>query len=243
MGNLHTFYLSPQYWQAPFVLTEAEARHLVTVLRVHVGEQVRLFDGCGRFGIFTVCTAKKNRVELELQSEEYEDLPKRKCFLAIAWSKALRRTWLLEKCVELGVAGIYFWQALHSQGRVPSEPAEAWQAQLVSAGKQCGNFYLPFCKTCPNGIVELFERTATIKNKILLWENAETSLFVPHFFSMLQTLFILGPEGGLARDEVDFLRQKGVPYCSLGETVLRWETAALLVAGLHSCLGKETDGK
>ncbi len=243
MVRLHTFYLSPQDWHAPFVLTGAEAHHLHSVLRVRVGEQVRLFDGCGRFGFFTVCLVKKNRVELKLQSEEYGDLPKRKCFLAIAWSKALRRTWLLEKCVELGVSGIYFWQARHSQGRVPAEVAESWQTQLVSAGKQCGNLYLPFCKICPGGIGELFERTAEIENKVLLWENAEASLFVPHFFSTPQTLFILGPEGGLAREEVDFLQQKGVPYCSLGETVLRWETAALAVAALHSCLGRGTDKK
>ena len=52
------------------------------------------------------------------------------------------------------------------------------------------------------------------------------------------SLFILGPEGGLAQQEIDFLVRKEVTCCSLGENILRWETAALLVAGLHSCLGQ-----
>lgn len=47
------------------------------------------------------------------------------------------------------------------------------------------------------------------------------------------TLFVMGPEGGLTQDEVERLNQAGFTSLSLGKRVLRWETAALLCLGLN----------
>ncbi len=238
MSRLFTFYLPSSSWHSPYILENAEAHHLAHVLRVQAGQQVRLFDGCGRAGFFLVRSIAKRKVELECLEQQSVERPKRQCYLAVAWNKALRRGWLLEKCVELGVAGIFFWAARHSQGKTPSAPSEQWQSQLVAAGKQSGNFWLPSLATCPGGLPELLEQTAHIDNVFLLWEKADHTAFDPACFSMPESLFILGPEGGLAKQEVDFLAGKEVRFCSLGENILRWETAALLVAGLHSCLGR-----
>ncbi len=238
MSRLFTFYLPPASWHCPYILENAEAHHLVHVLRVRAGQQVRLFDGCGRAGVFLVRSVGKRKVELECLEQQSVERPKRQCYLAVAWSKALRRGWFLEKCVELGVAGVFFWAARHSQGKVPATPGEQWFSQLVSAGKQCGNLWLPTLFTCPGGLSDLLEQAARVDNRFLLWEKAGQATFEPACFSRPDSLFILGPEGGLAKQEVDFLAQKEVEFCSLGENILRWETAALLVAGLHSCLGR-----
>ncbi len=238
MSRLFTFYLPPSAWHSPYTLENAEAHHLAHVLRVQAGQHVRLFDGYGRTGQFLVHSVARGRVQLECLEEQYVERKKRQCYLAVAWSKALRRGWFLEKCVELGVAGIFFWAARHSQGETPPVPGEQWFAQLVSAGKQSGNPWLPVLSTCPGGLPELLEHTAHIDNVFWLWEKADQTTFEPGCFSKPCSLFILGPEGGLAQQEIDFLVRKEVTCCSLGENILRWETAALLVAGLHSCLGQ-----
>jgi 16S rRNA (uracil1498-N3)-methyltransferase len=100
MARLNSFYLPPENWNSPFMLEGGEAKHLGKVLRTRVGDTVRLFDGCGREGLFTVTGITKSKVQLELNEEK--TIPDtRNITLAIGWNKSSRRNWILEKSVEL----------------------------------------------------------------------------------------------------------------------------------------------
>ena len=244
MTRLNTFYLSPDQWPAApgdaVALTGPEARHMTTVLRTETGHEVRLFDGMGRSGLFTVRVIKKSRALLETISLEERPAPTSGVTIAIGWGKSKRRTYLFEKTVELKGAGLIFWQAARSQGRVPAEPKETWQDKCVQAAKQCGNPHLPVLETIPGGINGLIDRSAGFDHCYLAWESDEISTpLTPSALSKGRTLVVIGPEGGFDSREAVKLVEAGFEPVTLGDSILRWETAATYCLSLAFFSGQD----
>ncbi|MFI3270769.1 MAG: 16S rRNA (uracil(1498)-N(3))-methyltransferase [Pseudomonadota bacterium] len=246
---MRTFYLEPEAWQEPYQLTGQEAHHLIKVVRVRQGEQVRVLDGRGREGIFTVGTCSKTTVDLIENNIIHHPAPTSKAIIAVGWGKAVRRSWLLEKAVELEAHAIWLWQADRSQSTVPSDIKDTWQAQMIAGAKQSKNPWLPELKTLTGGVEDLLEHgkscqslhptqsthTKLYDRAFMLWEGEEPEelLGTDHLGLEGTTLYIVGPEGGFSPREVDVLRKGDIQPMSLGQRVLRWETAAVLTMGLH----------
>ncbi len=231
---MHTFFLPPEKWTQPYQVSGQEARHLVTVLRLKPGERIRLLDGAGREGLFTVTAVAKQTVQLAPEEIIQHEKPSSRATLALGYGKGLRRSWLLEKAVELEAGGLWFWQAARSQGTVPVEGKESWLAQMTAGAKQSNNPWLPELRTLPRGVPELIEARSNFAKRFILWEGdtrgalLQTEYLAPDG----DTLFVLGPEGGFTEQEVAALQNAGFTAVSLGRRVLRWETAALLCLGL-----------
>lgn len=244
MARLNTFYLSPDRWPAAVgdqvVLEGAEARHMGTVLRTEKGRVVRLFDGTGRTGLFTVQDIAKSRVRLTVDSLEEHPAQAAGVTLAIGWGKSKRRDYLFEKTVELKGLGLLFWQAARSQGRVPDHPKEAWTDKCVQAAKQCGNPHLPAMETLPGGVDSLIERAADFDHCFLAWEADDISTpLSPSALSKGRTLVVIGPEGGFDQAEAEKLAGAGFTPVTLGDSILRWETAAAYCLSLAFYGGQE----
>ncbi|WP_432736314.1 16S rRNA (uracil(1498)-N(3))-methyltransferase [Maridesulfovibrio sp. FT414] len=231
MSRLNSFYLAPENWKEPFILEGGEARHMSKVLRTRQGDKVRLFDGCGREGFFIVSEISKSNAVLD-QIEEDSCTDTRGLTLAIGWNKSSRRGWILEKAVELEAKGLIFFQSEFSQGKVPVENKDTWLEKLVAAAKQCGNPWLPDVQTVPGSVATLIEACSGYDNKLFLWEKADSSDF-PDFSDIGResTIAVIGPEGGFSQREAELLLDNGFKPCSLGKSILRWETAALLCMG------------
>lgn len=233
MARLDSFYLPPASWRPPFRMEGDEARHLAKVLRLGPGAQVRCFDGEGREGLFTV-ESVKGGVTLRQDSESMTPRPAIETWLALGWNKSTRRGWLMEKAVELGAAGILFWEAERSQGGMPVAPKDSWKAQLVAGAKQCGNPWLPELEMVPGGPEAVIERCAEFEHRWLLWESLDIrrSLTREDLTGAGRRVFVLGPEGGLTEAEALSFQTAGFTAVTLGPRPLRWETAALLSLGL-----------
>ncbi|CCO24562.1 16S rRNA (uracil(1498)-N(3))-methyltransferase [Maridesulfovibrio hydrothermalis] len=231
MSRLNSFYLAPEKWTAPFILDGNEARHMGKVLRTCKGDTVRLFDGCGRDGLFTVGEISKSRAELSLIKEN-KNPELRGLTLAIGWNKSSRRNWIFEKSVELEARGLIFFQSEFSQGKVPAQVKESWNEKLIAAAKQCGNPWLPELQTVSGTVEKLLEVSKNYSHKLILWEKADGDT-VPDIsvFAKESTLAVIGPEGGFSPREAELLINGGFEPCSLGNSILRWETAALLCLG------------
>lgn len=239
-----TFFLEPDHWHEPFVLGGDDAHHLLKVLRLRPGDEVRLLNGKGREGAFRIEECAKREVRLSLIREWIHPEPEAGVILAAGWTKAARRSWILEKAVEFGAAGVWFWQAERSQFPVPGEVKESWIGQLVAGAKQCRNPWLPDLRPLPGGVTELVARVDSLERErpetpvrrhALLEDTLGPAPVLPE--TMLGgkglTVCVIGPEGGFTPREVAVLREKGFAGFSLGKRVLRWETAALLCLGLH----------
>ena len=231
---MHTFFLPTSGWCPPYQVTGQEARHLATVLRIKPGETVRMLDGAGREGLFTVVTVAKNSVLLEPETIVTHPKPNDRITLALGYGKGLRRSWLLEKAVELEAGGIWFWQAERSQGKVPDDGKDTWLTHMAAGAKQSRNPWLPELRTLPGGVKNLVEVRATFAQAYILWEgeDKENLLTIERMRLPEKTLFVLGPEGGFSDRELHTLTNGGFTPVSLGKRILRWETAALTCLGI-----------
>ncbi len=72
MARLNSFYLAPALWREPFSIEGEELHHLSRVLRARTGDTLRLFDGQGRWGIFSIAELSKKSARLRSVSERTE---------------------------------------------------------------------------------------------------------------------------------------------------------------------------
>ena len=126
--SLHRFYLPPDQWAHDLWLEGQEARHLVQVLRLAPGEEVLLLDGQGRSGRFAIAETAKKKARLVLLEEQTAPAPQSRAIMALAFSKAVRRGFFMEKAVELGGEWLYDTQ-------LTGPAAEAAFARVLSQQK------------------------------------------------------------------------------------------------------------
>ena len=119
-------------------LPPEEAHHAGSVLRLQVGESLVLFDGAGREAQARVSSASKKTVEVEIESvAEVNRESKRRLTIAIALPKGDRQKWLIEKCVELGVAQILPLDVERSVAKAEKQVVQRLERQVIEASKQC----------------------------------------------------------------------------------------------------------
>lgn len=231
--SLHAFYLEPDRWSAKPELTGTELAHM-RVLRLHEGDEVYLLDGKGRQALCRIACLERKKAELVIEDEKFFPRPASRPVLALALSKAVRRSFFMEKASELGAWSIWLWQAERSQGKLNEAVAESCRAQLVSGMKQCKNPWLPELNIARN-LNTLAEMAQKADQKILPWEEAAGTapISLQELGRQGETVYLIGPEGGFADREVEYFRNAGFRTASLGERVLRCETAAILCLGLH----------
>lgn len=235
---MHRFHLPPEAWDTAadvLQLDGPEAHHAARVLRLEAGEDIALFDGQGRRAVCRILDVKKQHLALEVLEQTQDPPPAAPTILALGFSKAIRRSWLLEKAVELNAAGLWFWQADRSQGRIPEDVKESWQGALVAAGKQCGVSHLPDVRTFPGGLEAVLQETAAMQTVVLWEEQNQPAPVLPQAVIRLPApcCFLLGPEGGFSPREVQVFQHARTLAASLGPSILRWETAALTVLALR----------
>lgn len=231
MARLNSFYFPTDFWPTRVgdtaMIKGTEARHMLTVLRTQEDHIVRLFDGYGQEGVFRVKEANKNRALLEAVEIIHKPGPTEGVTLAIGWGKSKRRNYLFEKTVELKGLGLAFWESARSQGRLPETPKETWHEKCVQAAKQCMNTHLPELSVIPGGVSGLIDFSKQFDACYLAWESKNVPQpLLPKHLSGCRSLIVIGPEGGLEDGEAAQLVDAGFSPVTLGDTVMRWETAA-----------------
>lgn len=227
------FYLPPQFWGKRMELTGEQARH-AHVLRLQAGDKAVLLDGEGRLGHCVIVNSQKKNIFLELEKEETASKPRSKVIMAIALGKAARRGFFLEKASELGCWAIWFWQAERSIGKISASVLESAKSKLIAGCKQSLNPWLPKLNSFEN-ITEVAAAAVSCDWKYVPWEEENFShmLLPDQIGKQGQTVYVIGPEGGITADEMSILKNGGFTPVSLGSRVLRCETAATLCLALH----------
>ena len=233
---MHTFYLPPQEWGDDLRLKGDEAHHLIRVLRLRPGDTVAVLDGMGREALCTIASTDRQTATLAIDSVITHKRDASSVVLAVGWGKEARRGWILEKSVELEAEGLWFWQAERSQFPVPDSPKDTWTASLAAGAKQCRNPWLPGLKTLPDGVSGLIREAAAFDHLHVLVESSlpTQGSLTPSMLGLPgRTLCVIGPEGGFTERELQRLSQAGFAPLSMGDRILRWETASMMALGLH----------
>ena len=233
--NEPAFYLTSEHWKTEVRLQGQEAHHLVRVLRLTEDARIILLDGRGRLGRFRIRGIGRGYVDLERLEEQFFPRPTAKAAVAVAVSKAVRRGFFLEKAVELGAHAIWIWQAERGQSKLLPSLEQSWKTQMIAGAKQCRNPWLPELRLLPRGIDEVAEMASPATHRILLWEMQDNVPLLSTDMAGKQGLsvYVIGPEGGFSPRELDVLSTAGFTAASLGQRILRCETAATLCLGLH----------
>jgi 16S rRNA (uracil1498-N3)-methyltransferase len=208
------------------------ADHLARVLRARVGQEFDIAAGTSvrRGKIVSVDNA---RVEFEL-GEEVSSRVLVEITLALSIFKFDRMEWAIEKCTELGVSRIIPVIARRTDAHLASASAkrvERWQRIVRQASEQSRRAVPPEI-AAPVRLSEIFSLQSGLR--IVLSESEDRTLLHDAVKSTAAdgVLFAVGPEGGWADDELQSFQQADWTSASLGNTILRAETAAIAATAI-----------
>ncbi len=213
-------------------LPEEEARHAIKVLRLQEGNELRLVDGKG--GVYKArvkaIDKKTCRVRIEDEHQGARERPYH-LTLAVAPTKNDQRfEWFLEKATEMGVDRIVPVICARSEKK-KSKP-ERFHRILVAAMKQSNKAYLPALEE-PVDLEQFLDDTPHGEAFVAhCYKSPERTPLQEAYRGGEQVSVLIGPEGDLSPEEVEKAVEKGFEPVSLGQAVLRTETAA--VAACHT---------
>jgi 16S rRNA (uracil1498-N3)-methyltransferase len=207
----------------------AEGRHAATVKRIRAGESVIIADGAGRGIRGPVIDVQRSSIIVEVAETMINPEPPITITVAQALAKGDRSDIALEMVTELGATKIIPWQAARSIVRWSGDRAAKSHAKWVStvreATKQSRRLRIPQVDR-PAGTKQLTRAIDDHDLTLVLHEEATARLQDVALPATGSIMIIVGPEGGIAADELDaFTAAGGLPVI-ISDGVLRTSTAA-----------------
>lgn len=232
------FPLSPG---AQVELPPQAAHHALKVLRMKAGERLILFDGNGGEWLAEILGGGGPARVALLRHDEREAESPLQITLAQGLPAGDKMDWVVEKCVELGVAAIQPLAAKRSVIRLSAERMERrvahWNAIAGAACEQCGRNRVP--RVAPVLDLPQYLGEAKVQNalRLILAPGAATPLAALDKPAG-PVILMVGPEGGWEEGELQAAQVAGFRPLRLGTRVLRTETAgAAALAALQAVWG------
>jgi 16S rRNA (uracil1498-N3)-methyltransferase len=210
------------------VLTGPEGHHAARVRRLRVGESVDVVDGRGTRATCTVTSVGRDVVELAVGHRSTAPTPSPRLVLVQALAKGDRGELAVELATEVGVDEVVPWAAARCvakwDGERGAKALDRWRSTAREAGKQSRRAWLPVVAEL-HTTGQVVERARAAAATLLLHESASQSLAGLDLPATGDVLLVVGPEGGLADEELDVLAAAGGQPVRLGPSVLRTSTA------------------
>jgi len=222
---------------ASFTLDGPEGHHAATVQRLRPGEPVLLGDGRGGTASARVTAVGRGTVDVEILSCGYVDPPARRVTVVQGIAKGDRGDLAVEMMTEVGVDEIVPWRAARSVGKWRDDkPLSRWRSAAREAAKQSRRPWTPVVAD-PESTTQVAARLAGVRS-LVLHEEARARLSTVDLGDG-PILLVVGPEGGIAPEELAAFEAAGAVPVRLGDPVLRTSTAgAAAVAALSVRLGR-----
>lgn len=226
-------------------IEDAEAHHLLHVLRLGVGDAIELFDGTGRIAQARIQAVSRRHADAEVVACQFVPEPEQPAVtVAAAPPKGDRLKWMVEKLTEIGVDELIL---LHTERTVvtPGETRlDKLRAVVVGGCKQCGRARLMRLQPMTR-LSALLEQNAARSTPAQLFlahpePKDETAASEPQANVPDDTplraadprLLLIGPEGGFTDAEVELVQQRQPRLIHWPDTILRIETAAVVFSTL-----------
>ena len=212
-----------------------EGFHAATVRRIRPGEQLTLGDGAGGLASCVVEQAGRDGLTARVL-DRWSVAPAQPLVTVVqALPKADRSELAIELATEAGADAFVAWQAARCvarwEGTRVDRGLHRWRAVVRSAARQSRRAHIPPV----DGVLstaELVERVREEGAVVLALHESETDRLADIDVAQANSLTLLvGPEGGIAPDEIDALTDAGAVAVRLGPTVLRTSTAAAVALG------------
>ena len=213
------------------VLNEDNSKHIVQVLRMQNGKQLKLTDGVGNILLAEITDAHKKKCTVKIIERTKYEKPVNKICIAISPVKNNSRLeWFLEKATEIGVSEIVLLICERTEKQ--NIRMDRMKGILISAMLQSQQAWLPILEE-PKKYME-YIKTVNTENKFIAHceENKKTSLKQIVKNNTGQSTILIGPEGDFTPQEIALALENNFTAVALGDTRLRTETAALVATTL-----------
>jgi 16S rRNA (uracil1498-N3)-methyltransferase len=230
------FFYTEEYnpGQPLITLTEEESKHIITVLRMKMGEQMHLTDGKGNLINAEIIDDHKKKCVVKVLSSVICQPSTKKVTIAISLLKNSNRfEWFLEKVTEMGVSEII--PLLCTRTERQKFRSDRMKNILVSAILQSQQCWLPVLSE-PVKFEDYIRQTGTSEGIAKLIAHCEegnkNSIAQLPNTQLINAVILIGPEGDFTNEEIAIaLENKFIPV-TLGDTRLRAETAGVVAAAL-----------
>ena len=155
--------------------------------------------------------------------------------------KADKMELIIQKSVELGVHDITPIEmkrcVVKLQGKDKTKKIERWQKISEVAAKQCGRNYIPKINNIEN-LKEISEKIKDYDVVLVAYEEEKENTLKNELELLkkdndnIKIAVVIGPEGGIDKEEIEVLKRNGAKIITLGKRILRTETVALNVLSI-----------
>lgn len=240
---MQKFFVTNQQIEAQTIIINGEdVNHIVNVLRLQIGENIIVCNKeTGISYITCINKMNKNEVECKIQSvvEEttesnisvviYQGLP-----------KAEKMEYIIQKTTELGVKQIVPLAmrrcVVKLNGKDEQKKITRWQKIAEVAAKQSGRDCIPKI----SNVITIKELQDMVKqyDLFLVAYEEEKDITLKRELQLIKDIskdgkvkigVLVGPEGGIEKEEVELLKREGAKVITLGKRILRTETAPITI--------------
>ena len=198
-----------------------EAKHLIYSLRSKVGEKISVVDENNQRALIELVDFSKDKIIGRL----IEYLPQKKSdsiTLAVAIPKRGLDE-IVRQATEIGVLAIQPLLTDRTVAKPSTAKQERWQRIAKEAAEQSGAFE-PTIKN----LISLNEFLNQSKGQLILCSEIEQEIFLNKINLAEEVTILIGCEGGFSEREFEMLKNSGALSISLGENILRVDTAAIV---------------
>jgi len=241
---MHRFFASADCFAGEMVNFKGEIAHQIKhVLRLRVGQTVVVLDDRGSAYDVTLETVEGPAVVGRITAHRAAGgEPRTWLHLYLGLAQREKFEWMLQKCTEVGACAFTPLITSRSLAQGRDEAAKKyprWESILREAAEQCGRGRIPELHP-PLMFKEAIQEAGKLNQLSLLAWEGEHDLFLKQAVQGLKNNLeihpclacFIGPEGGFAEEEVALARTVGMITVSLGERILRMETAAVVATAL-----------
>ena len=233
---MHQFFVEKSQVGKEYVtITGSDVNHIRNVLRMKIGEMIRISDREGGNYFCKIAETGENFVQADIVSvdEEGTELPS-KIYLFQALPKGDRMETVIEKAVELGV---YEITPIYTENSIIKIDSQKEEKKLIR-----------WLKICKEASEQSFRDTIPIINKIqniddlkvndlnLICSTREKSNYIKNVLKKASNCdkinVVIGPEGGLSPKEEDKFIKMGYLPITLGNRIMRVETVPLFILSI-----------
>jgi 16S rRNA (uracil1498-N3)-methyltransferase len=232
-----------------FSLAGPEGRHAATVRRLRAGERLDVTDGRGSVAECVVARARRDELDCRVLRRRTEPAPAPRLVVVQALPKGDRGERAVEMLTEVGVDEIVPWAAARSVVRWEGERGDRsrlrWCSTAVEAAKQARRAHWPAvaelattadvaARLSGAGLpVVLHERAACPVRELLgVRPGGTREDGRGDAAALADVVLVVGPEGGVADEELAAFAAAGARTARLGPTVLRTSTAGVVAAAV-----------
>ncbi len=219
------------------VIGGEENSHLRNVLRIKDGENIVVFNGDGNDYVCQIENVGKIQTIAKIvKKQKNKALPKKQITLYLSAIKRDNLELVIQKAVELGCKKMVIFEAERSTMKIQKEKESRFEKIILSACKQCER--ADFMKIDFLSFDEMLVDFSKKETKLFANERQGENFDFTKLKVAKEIGILVGCEGGFSPKEKAKILKINPESISLGERILRAETAAILLVGMVDVLSE-----